>query len=485
MSFQTSKVLFSGISWTSLQTLVTKIISIVTQLILAAILLPEDFGKFGIVTSITSITFLIQGFGLAEVLINRQKSYSLIYNLAKSFALSSAVCAFVITNLTSVIVGIYVFNDFEIIFLIMILSLSIPFNSISIVTESKLRINLEFRKLTYIRIYEFLVLNVTLLTLVYSGLGVYSFAIAPLISSGFRYFLLHKYTGLPHYFLFRLNHYKYLLRDSYFSFLNNLFQSIIRYTDYLIIGIYVSIQSVGIYFMGYSLSVQVISLLVLSLSPVFYPVLSKIDIQNKLEFKDIFIKIITVFSLFGMCFSMIQLTMVEPLIKLFMNDNWLEAIVIVQILSLGIGFNVSSTVWTVGYRLRGDFKNLALMSFFAMITFLVIINFSTYFYGIIGTATGVSLYYLFVNTFLLCFSLKKFNIRPNLILKIIFKYFIISVIIFYCFHLVSEYFTTNLFYRLLLKTLMPTLFYFFILYQFDKKSKNALTQIKQKLWKKK
>lgn len=233
--------------------------------------------------------------------------------------------------------------------------------------------------------------------------------------------------------------------------------------------------------MGYSLSVQVIALLVASLSPVFFPVLRKIPPNETEKIQNVLVKLVMVFSIFGMSFSLLQASIAGPLIRLFLEDKWIDTILIVQILSIGIGFNVACTVWAVSLRLREKFKKMAILSLTSAIVFLCIIITFTKMFNILGTAVGVSLYNIVINISLLIISLRRYKVKAISIFKILFSYFFLSLIIFYsCYYLTNKY-VLNDWIRIFTSGILPTLIYFAILYFFDANSKKIFNMLLKKI----
>ena len=471
-----TKAFHKGILWTGIQTMGSKLIGIVTQLILAWLLLPEDFGKVSLVTSLTSIIFLIQALGLSDVLVSRGHMFFKILNLAKSFAFVTSIICFVLTIFIGILGGI-VYDDITITYLVLIFAICVPFNAMSVVADAKLRIDLRFKQLSLLMVVQLILTNSLIIVFVLLKLGVYSFIIAPVLVSILRYIVIHKLARVDFLFSWTLNHYKYLLNNSIWGFLHNLFQTIIRQSDYLIIGFFVSTQAVGIYFMGYSLSVQVIALLVGALGPVFFPVLKTIPKSEINTIKNILIKIITIFSLFGMPFSFLQATLAEPLVNIFLEEKWTASIQIVQILSIGIGFNVTASVWQVALVWQNDFKKQAVLSLQAAIVFVLTIAFATYYFGLIGTACAATLFQIIFSLYYLNVSLKSFEIEFKKILNIMFKYFIISSCIFLFCYAFTIYFSFNNWLSIITCGILPFTAYFLYLYNFDLPSKELLIRL--------
>ena len=62
-----------GAAWMTVQTILTKVLSLGSQLILARLLLEEDFGLYGLALTVYSFAAMIHQAGIQEVLIHRQR----------------------------------------------------------------------------------------------------------------------------------------------------------------------------------------------------------------------------------------------------------------------------------------------------------------------------------------------------------------------------------------------------------------------------
>lgn len=469
--------ILTGFLWTGIQTIGTKLISLIAQLVLAWLLLPEDFGKISIAAAVTSIIFLIQNFGLSDLLISRGKMFDRIYNLAKSISALTAIICFVVTVIVAFGAG-FIYNDDEITKLILLFSIVIPFNTMSVVSDAKLRIDLRFKELSIVRVTEFLISQTTIIVLVLFGVGIYSFVLGPILSSIVRYFWLVNLAGITHRFRLTYHHWKYLVSNSFYGFIHSVCQTIIRQSDYLILALFVSQTEVGIYFMAYSLSVQVIGVLVNSLSPVLFPALMIIPVEEKGKIKGVLLKITGVFAILGMPFAFWQASIIKPLILIFFEEKWYDTILLVQILSLGIGFNVVSSLWAPALKLKSLYKKQMRFSFFSMLFFLCLILPISYTFGNIGMSSAVSVYYVILSPLLLYFSFKEFNVQLIELLQLILKYFICSFLIFGTLYYVSTIFHLNSWVQLLLMGLLSPLLYFVVLSFGDKYFRMLLNEFK-------
>lgn len=484
MSNYIKSSIISGFIWTGFQTVGTKLISLGTQLLLAWLLLPEDFGKVSIALSITSIVFIIQNFGLSDVLVSRGKMFTSIYHLAKSLSSLVAIICVVITVIAAFLGG-YIYDDKDITNLILIFSFAIPFTTLSVVPDAKLRIDLKFKQLSIIRVTEFLISQTAIICFVFLGFGIYGFVLGPLISAIVRYIWLTKAANCTHFFSFTLHHYMYLFGNSIYGFFYSLFETIIRHSDYLILALFVSKTLVGIYFMAYSLSVQVIGLLVNALSPILFPSLMKIPINEVERIKNILLKITIFFSMFGMPFAIWQAAISESLISLFFGEKWHDTIILVQILSIGIGFKVASTLWDTALRIKSKYKSQAIYSFISAVFFLSLITPFSCYMGNKGLAIGVSLYYIISGPLLLYFSFKNYQIKIIEIFKPIIKYFLLSVLVFGAYYYFSSTEDLDSLIKILVNGILSPLTYILTLYFLDNDFKLFLIELKISKFKKK
>ena len=467
----------SGFLWTGIQTIGSKLISLGSQLALAWLLLPEDFGKISIAFSITSFIIVIQNFGLTDVLVSRGKMFYHVYNLAKSISTVVAAIAITLAVLSSFIVG-YIYADNDITCLILIFTFSIPFNTLSVVPDAKLRIDLKFKEVSIIKFLEFFIAQCSIIVFVLLGHGIYSFVFGPLIGSILRYLWLSREAKCSHRFRFNLNHYYYLFGNSIYGFFHSIFQTVIRHSDYLILALFVSQTDVGIYFMAYSLSVQAVGLLVNSLSPVLFPTLMKIPNNEKGKIKIILLKITGIYALFGMPFALWQASIADSLISTFFNNKWSDTILLVQILSVGIGFSVASSLWAPALRIKSKYKTQAFYSLLSLLFFLILIVPLSYNQGKIGLAVGVSSYLIVSGPMLLFFSFRHYDIKLSELFHPIIKYFLLSLFIFGT----SYYFTDQINFKYTLKLfingIISPVVYFGILYLYDRNFLDFLREIK-------
>lgn len=461
-----SKSIVSGAIWSAFQMVGTKVFSMLGQLVLAWILLPQDFGKISLVYTLTSLGIVLQNFGLTDVLISRGKSFEVLIPLAKSITLVLAAACIVIILLLGVVGGV-IYNDIEITYLVFIFSLSIPFNTFSVIPDAKLRSVLQFKTLSLAQFYGVFLTQLFTIILALLSFGVYSFVIPAVIVAALNYLYLNYHSGIGFFFKVTFRRWSHLVNNSAWGFVYAVCQRVIQQFDFAVLGLFALQAEVGIYYLAFSLSVQAISLLVGSIAPVLFPALNKVPKEDKTQLKVILLRITTVLALLGMPFALWQAVSVKPLTLLFLPQKWNDCIQLVQILSIGVGFQVVGSLWTVALRLKADFKNQALFSILSSIYFLALVIPFSYFYKSTGTAMAVTLYNVTSSPVLIYYSFKYFNINFREVIYPYIKYFTISSIVFGGIFLISTHFE-NIYFNLLLNSILSPILYGGIVFLIDK-----------------
>jgi len=377
-----------------MQTGATKLTSILGQIVLAWMLEPAQFGLISLVYTVTSIGLIIQQFGLNDVLIRRQKAFTnwLPLSFGISWVFGFVSCIFL---LVMGYIGSLVYKDHNIFVLVAFYALTTPLDALSVIPLTKLRIDLDFKTLSVIRIMETVLTMFMTVALAFMGFGVYSFVIPPLVVSVTFLIVKYRVTHLNIHFNLHLRRWKYLTVSSSWSLINSIVQRVMDQADYIVLGLLVSKTIVGIYYMAFSLSIQVIGFVANNLPSVLFPSLA--SIKDSQRAKDMFKKSVTYLSVFGAAFAIWQGATAYWIVRVFLSAKWVQTIALVEILSIGMAFRAVAWLWSTPYRLKGMFAGMARQSFYGLIVMVILVLSGTLLWGVHGTAAGVSLFYILIS----------------------------------------------------------------------------------------
>jgi O-antigen/teichoic acid export membrane protein len=459
----------NGTFWTLIQTILMKLISFGGQIILAWILMPEDFGKIALVYTITNVSSLMQQFGLQDVLIKRGRAFNLWYPL--SFGLTSFIS--VLSVFVAVLcgyIGSYFYNDILIFYLVLIFAISMPFQALSLLPDTLLKIKLKFKQISIFKILEIFSIQFGIIIFAFLNFGVYSFVIPLVITAIIRCIYLFYYTKLkivrPQFSRWKSLTYN-SMQGLFFAISSRLSMQV----DVILLGLISTQAVVGIYYMGMTLSIQVIGFIGVALPSILFPTLMSYSGKDLNKALIPLQKVVIYMSLIGVPFACWQGANAKPLITLFLSDKWLPSIILVQILSVGMIFRLISSAWVVPLKLRGDFKGMSIVTFNSLILLIIIIVPLGYFFKATGIALGVSLFY-FVNTPYLIFKgFQSYFIDYRYMLYNCLKIIFIGIFSYGITFFLSEnitYFEKSLIFNFLLNTIVSTVIYILGIYLFLK-----------------
>lgn len=331
----------SGIFWTFLQKIGSKIITIITTIILARLLTPQDFGLIGMLTVFIALSETLVGAGFSQALIQKKNtddedfSAVFIINL-----IVSTVLYFILFFGAPYIASFY--NQPILVDMTRVLSLIFVINAFSYVQKAKLTKELRFKTLMIIQLPSTMLSGIVAVVMAYKGFGVWSIIAQQLVSQVAFAIQIWIYGKWKPLLIFNKKKARRL-----FSFGSNLMFSGIIHTIYtniyiIIIGRFFPIATLGYYRNANALvelPTQTISDVVKSVT---FPIFSSIQDDNerlKIGYKYSIQQI-----LFWLCpILILAAVLATPLFRFVLTDKWLPAVPFFRILCLaGILYPLNS-----------------------------------------------------------------------------------------------------------------------------------------------
>ncbi len=368
--------------------LLTKALGFLGQLVLAALLVPEDFGLIALTIGLIDTFGLVQKLGLREMITHRQGRLRRWLSPALWIAgAGGLVSAALLVGIAFVAPAIFDAPP-SLTTLLIVGASGNTMRGIVETLETALSVQLRFGAIARIRIGEVILRTALSLVFAAMGLGAMSLILPRPIMM-----LLHGAAlwGVVRPRLSRtpqLRRWRLMFRDGAQVFASHSAQVIIRQGDRLLLGLFVAEAALGAYFFAFNLSTQGVILLVQSLTGVLAAGLSKLQHDPGRQ-RRAFLDAIGVIGLVSIPLLALQSAVSDPLLRLLYQDRWTEAIAPLQILSLGAA--VSAIGWNNNamFMARGLFKAQLVMSWIGAVGFLVVITSCAWMGGPIAVAWGV------------------------------------------------------------------------------------------------
>jgi len=334
----------SGLVWLLAGSISNRATVLISQLFLAKLLEPEDFGLFGLASTITTVFGVLTEVGIEQILQQRRARMRLWTTQAFwiSLILASIVTA-VIAAAAPVFAAFY--HAPQIVMLVWISTASLPLSALATVPRAYLQAAMRFRFLSSYNAADLAALQCATILLAWTGCGVLSFVLPLPVLALVRTAWFWCVAPVPIRTLRYCRHWRIMLSRGSMILGSRITNVLIDQGDYATLGLLATTHNVGLYYFAFRISAQPMRMLAGNLSAVLFPMLT---------------------LLFG--------------------TRWAEAIPLLQLLSLGLPFDAIS--WPAGALLavRGKFGKI----FFYQIIFTPV------FYGLVLTgallhaATGVA-----------------------------------------------------------------------------------------------
>jgi O-antigen/teichoic acid export membrane protein len=335
------------------QNVVARACGLVSQLVLAGLLLPADFGLIGLTYTVTSIAATLTNFGIEEVMMQRQRALRLWTGPAFwiTFSLAS-LAALLVVAVSPMAAAAY--KAPELVGLLAVAALAMPINALASVPSMILRSRMQFGVLALYGSAEIVVQALLTIAFAWMGFGAYSFVIPAPILAVARAVIWWRLANSSVVLRPKRKRWKYVVNNATAAFLSRTITAFVNQGDYIVLGLIASQDVVGGYYFGFRLAAQPLWILAGNFSNVIFPALAQLKGDPKRQ-GDAALKASNLLSFCVMPMAMVQAAVAAPLVTSFFGEKWQSSIPIIQLLSIGLAFDAVS--WIAGSLLnaRGEF----------------------------------------------------------------------------------------------------------------------------------
>lgn len=379
-----------GTGWLIAQNIGTRVIGFGSQIVLAKLLAPADFGNLGLALTVTMIATVIANFGVDDVLLQRQKTLRFWATSGFTASLALGVLSFLGVVIAAPFAAT-LYHAPVLRALLPLMALAMPLTALSTVPMAQIRADLNFRFLATYTMFEYLLLQGLTVALALLGFGVFSFAIPVPLAAGLRA-LVFWIVAKPRLGPIRLRQLKMMGANSAAVFGTKILTAGVGQGDRFVLGLWASKSVVGSYFFAFRLAVQPIQMLAGNLTNVLFPVLSQLR-DDPVRQRVAALNASRILAFAVMPYSFIQAAVAQPLLTFVFGEKWQAAIPLVQILSIGLAFDAVSWVAGALLQARGEFRRSLVYSAYFFPVFFAMVAAGAYWGAGVGVASAVTIFY--------------------------------------------------------------------------------------------
>jgi teichuronic acid exporter len=379
-----------GFFWSSLESLFSQGQGIIFGIFLARMLSVEEFGLLGMIIIFISIAQVFVDSGLSQSLIRKQNCTTMDYSTIFWVNLIIGVLSYVIIWVAAPYIA-YFYNKPELVSLTRITSLAIIIGAVTIIQQTKLTKEIDFKTLTASSTAGTFVSGVTSLILAYYGFGVWSLVWRTIINQVIRSAILWNHNRW-----FPSRHLSKTLLKEHFGFSSNiLFLSVVAalYKNFsnLIIGKKYSDEILGYYTTADQYSLMPSSTISNVTNKVSYPVLSEMQNDN-VKLKTSVVKLITTVMYISFIIMFGLVAVAKPLFVVVLGAKWLPAVIMFQALCLGYAISPMHVINQNVMKIKGHSNLLLKTEIIKYIIFTPLLVLGTI-YGIKVLIAGIVFFY--------------------------------------------------------------------------------------------
>ncbi len=332
---------FGGFLWTLGERLGAQLVALIVSIVLARLLVPEDYAVVGVVTIFFHFADVIIAGGLNTALIQKKDSTPTDYSTILYASLGVSVLLYILFFFTAPLIAA-AYEIAQITPVIRVMSLILIVNAVKSVLTSYIANTLQFKKLFVSTISATVLSAVVGIGMAAAGCGVWSLAAQQMINAFVGTAALFITTKFKPLWTFSIDSFKQLFGYGWKIFLTSVITVIYDEINPIIVGLKFTAVDLSFYTKGKSFPYLLNTTVGGTLSTVLFPVLSKVqdDLDAVLSITRKYIRVASYLVFPVMCgFFAVS----DSFVRVLLTEKWMPAVPYIQIFCLSYMFDIIQT----------------------------------------------------------------------------------------------------------------------------------------------
>lgn len=389
----------SGVVWNSAGNIARQVLTIITLIVMARFLSPDDFGIFAILMIFVTFMNIFASMGTSQAVIHLDNPNQRMLSSIFYFNVAMGVVLFGLLYVLASPIAAF-FEQPSLAHLLQLIGLTFILTTVSLVQKALLEKEMLFKRVVMIETVALTLSSILGMCAAVLDFGIYSLIILTLTNAGILTLGLWISAHWIPSFKFSLEDIKqiwnYSMNLTGFSFINYF----ARQADQILIGKFVGSGALGIYSVAYKIMLYPLENISRVIVRVLFPAFSEIKHDNE-RFKNAYIKAISFIALVTFPLMVGLFAVSQNFVDVVLGKQWFETGVLLMILApIGLMQSIVTTVGSI-YMGKGNtglmFKIGALNAVVTVISFVI---------GIPYGVEGVAISYAIANLIMLYPNLK-------------------------------------------------------------------------------
>jgi O-antigen/teichoic acid export membrane protein len=387
-----------GVFWSYSTFLGGKVLTFLSTIILARLLLPEQFGLIGYCLITIQYLDILNSAGIDNSLIARREN---VEEAANAAFVANILLGFISFGLAWVIApfAAVFFKTQELVPILRLMGLSLPLSGLGMVPDTLLQRHLRFRTRMLPEISKNLIKGLVSVILAWMGMGVWSLVWGQLAGTFIATVLAWILAGWRPTWRFDAKVTFEIATYGFHIMLLEIAGAFRSNVDYLLVGRILGAAALGYYTMSYRIPELLIRSVNVVVGRVSLPVMS-IAQRDREQLRSFYFGYLRSLSMIIFPVA-VGLALTAPtFIPLFLSKKWSPAVIPTMLISLALGIAAMGFIPGVLYKATGRPELLSRLNIFKVPLAFVALWYSTR-WGINGVAAGqiaISIFSLFLDT---------------------------------------------------------------------------------------
>ncbi|GFP74204.1 lipopolysaccharide biosynthesis protein [Clostridium fungisolvens] len=374
-------------------------VQLIINSILARLLLPSEFGVVAIISVFTSFFAILGDMGIGPAIIQNKSLKDKEISDIFIFSIFASIIIAILFYFFSYFVSDFYGNKIYI-KLGSMLSIAVLFNIANIVPNALLYKKKNFKIVGIINVSANIIVGCITITLAIKGWSYYALIFDSVLKSITIFLFSTLSSKVKIYRSFNITSIKKVKSYSTYQFLFNFINYFTRNLDNILVGKYLGVNTLAYYDKAYKLMLYPVQNLTYVITPVLHPILSDYQEDKKVIYNS-YLKIVKLLSLLGVFASVFCFFSSKEIIFIMYGGQWTDSIIIFQILSLSMIFQmVLSSIGSI-FQATGYVKKLFSTGIISSIFTITGILTGIITKNIVYLAIGISV--AFICNFIQCF----------------------------------------------------------------------------------
>lgn len=374
---------FSNFIWRFAERCGAQLVTFVVSIVLARILLPEDYGKIALITVFTTILQVFVDSGLGTALIQKKDADELDFSSVFYFNLVVCIVLYICMFIAAPHIAKF-YNDNSLTPIIRVVSITILISGVKGIQQSYVSKNLLFKRFFYATIGGTLFSAIVGITLAYLGYGVWAIVAQQLTNTAIDTLILWvtvKWRPIKNFSWIRL---KELLSFGWKMLASSLLDTVYNNMRSLIIGKMYSSSDLALYNQGNQFPNVIVNNINSSIDSVLLPTLAR-EQDDRIRLKKMTRRAIKI-STYIMAPIMMGLAFcAEPIVRIVLTEKWIGCVPYLQIFCVSYMFQPIHTANLNAIKAMGRSDLFLKLEILKKIVGMILL-FTTMWFGVMAMA---------------------------------------------------------------------------------------------------